>query len=351
MRAVRVVGAFAVIALTAVSAFAAPKVYVAAGTPAQVKLPETLKRIAVVEFTAKDAPSQPYAGIAASRLNSELASAPDKPFQLLDRTHLKGVLAEQDLGASGVTDSESAIKAGKMLNVDAIIFGSVHAEKSEEIVDKPGNAIVSRVSPVGGGGSMSVRRSALVNVTFNMVHPETGEQLVTRSISRSYDSEAAPKAGGAAGLLKKALGGRGATPSGEAIVNDLIEECVAEFAGLIVTHYDVYEYTLATSRGTRTGNTFAEGGDFKTAAQQLKAAMAADPKDAAAVFNLAIVTLALNDSKEASTLLDKAVVLKTDKKWIQVRQQVAELLKACDTTQFRPATAGEVAAYKSSLKN
>jgi thioredoxin-like negative regulator of GroEL len=176
-----------------------------------------------------------------------------------------------------------------------------------------------------------------------MVHPETGEQLVTRSISRSYDSS---KGGG---LLKKAVGG-GSTPSGEAIVNDLIEQCVSEFAGLIVPHYDVYEYSLASSKATKTGNAFAEGGDFKTAAEQFKAAMAAKPKDAAVVFNLAIAMLALNDPQAASELLDKAVILKTDKKWIRVRQQLVEILKA-EAVQFRPASASEIATYKSSLKD
>jgi tetratricopeptide (TPR) repeat protein len=325
-------------------ASAASKVYVAAGTPAQVKLPAGIKRIAVVEFTAKDAVSQPYAGIAASRLNSVLAAAPESSFQLLDRTHLRGVLAEQDLGASGVTDSDSAIKAGKMLNVDAIIFGSVHAEKSEEAARSSAAGITRSVPYVGGlgGSGSSIRRSALVNVTFNMVHPETGEQIVTRSISRSYDSS---KGGG---LLKKVVGG--STPSGEAIVNDLIEQCVAEFAGLIAPHYDVYEYSLASSKGTKTGNAFAEGGDFKTAAEQFKAAMQANPKDSAAVFNLAIATLALNDPQAASELLDKAVILKTDKKWIRVRQELVEILKA-EAVQFRPANTNEIAAYKSSLKD
>jgi curli biogenesis system outer membrane secretion channel CsgG len=345
MRSLRAVVVLAFVVAFALPAFAATKVYVAAGTPAQVKLPEGLKRIAIVQFTAKDSLSQPYAGIAAARLNSVLAATPDCPFQLLDRTHMKGVLAEQDLGASGVTDSDTAIKAGKMLNVDAIIFGSVHAEKSEEVAHNSSGGITKSVPYVGGigGGSPSVRRSALVNVTFNMVHPETGEQLVTRSISRSYDSDK----GGSP--LKGVFPG-GKTPSGEAIVNDLIEQCVAEFAGLIVAHFDTYEYTLASSSKTKTGNTFAEGGDIKTAAAQYKLAMEADPKDSAAVFNLAIASLALNDPQAATTLLDKAVMLKTDKKWIQVRQQVAELTKA-EGVQFRPATTSEIATYKSSLKN
>jgi tetratricopeptide (TPR) repeat protein len=333
----------AVVGLGVANGYSATKVYVAAGTPAQVKIPATIKRIAVVEFTPRDEPSRAYAGIAAARLNSMLASAPDTPYQLLDRTHLKGVLAEQDLGASGVTDSATAIKAGKMLNVDAIIFGSVHAETTDQIEEKPSLRISGGGVPSVGGKS-SLRRSALVNVTFNMVQPETGEVITTRSISRSYDSS---KSGGS--LLKKVMPG-GGPPSGDAIINDLIEQCVAEFGGLIAPHYDVYEFELGSSRGTKTGNTFAEAGDFATAAKQYETAIGANPKDHAAVYNLAVAKLALNDAKAAMELFDKAVMLKADKKYIKARQQVAEVLKADGGVQFRPATVGEIADAKSRLK-
>lgn len=346
MRGMRAVLVLTVVSLGAVAAHGATKVYVAAGSPAQVKLPPTIKRVAVVEFTAKDRPSEAYAGIAAARLNSLLAATPDSPFQLVDRTHLKGVLAEQDLAASGVSDPAAAAKAGKLLNADAIIFGSVHAEKSEQVVESPAVAISSRL-PIGG--KSSIQRSALVNVTFNMVQPETGEVITTRSISRSYDSSKAG-GGGAGALIKKVMPG-GSAPSGEAIVNDLIEQCVAEFGSLIAPHQEIYEIQLGSSSGTKAANTFAEAGDFSSAAEQYKAAMQANPKDHVAVFNLAVATLALNDSQAASKLLDKAVVLKADKYYIRFRQQLAEILKASDAAQFRPAAASEIAAYKSSLKD
>jgi tetratricopeptide (TPR) repeat protein len=333
----------AVVGLSVADACGATKVYVAAGTPAQVKIPANIKRIAVVEFTPRDEPSRAYAGIAAARLNSLLASAPDTPYQLLDRTHLKGVLAEQDLGASGVTDSATAVKAGKMLNVDAIIFGSVHAETTDQIEEKPSVRIGGGGIPSVGGKS-SLRRSALVNVTFNMIQPETGEVITTRSISRSYDSS---KSGG--GLLKKVMPG-GGPPSGDAIINDLIEQCVAEFGGLIAPHYEVYEFELGSSRGTKTGNTFAEAGDFATAAKQYEAAMGSNAKEHAAVYNLAVARLALNDAKAATELFDKAVTLKADKKYIKGRQQVVEILKQGEGVQFRPASNSEIAAAKSRLK-
>lgn len=342
MRSARAVLAALAVCVVAVAAQAADKVYVAADVPAAVQVPLTVKRLAVVEFTAKDSGSQPYAGIAAGRLNSVLSGAPGGRYEMVDRTHLKGVLAEQDLGASGVTDSNSAIKAGKMLNVDAIIFGSVHAERSEETITKPRVNMPGPIPTMGGGSE--TRRSALVNVSFNMVQPETGAVITTRSVSRSYDSS---KAGGS--LLKKVTGG-GQAPSPEAIVNELIEQCVAEFAGQVSPHADVFEIQLAGSRNTKVGTTFATGGDWDGAAKQYQAACEKDPKDVAAVFDLAIAKLMLNDPKAAVELLDKAIVLKQDKKYIEIKLKVAQLAKA-EGALFRPATGDEAAACKGNLKD
>lgn len=343
MRSLCAVLVFAAVSLSSAFVQAAPpKVYVAANVPSQVKLAPTIKRIAVVEFTAKDTPSQPYASIAAGRLNNVLAEAPGTPYEMVDRTHLKGVLAEQDLGASGVTDSSSAIKAGKMLNVDAIIFGSVHAERSEEVSEKPRTNLPGPMASLGGGSQ--VRRSALVNVTFNMIQPETGAVITTKSISRSYDSS---KGGG---LLKKIMPG-GKAPSAEAIVNDLIEQCVAEFGGQIAPHADIIEIQLASSTGTKVGNTFADAGDWSSAASQFKAATEKDARDHASVFNLGVATLMLNDPKAANDLFDKAIVLKQDKKYIQVKQQISQTLRDTEGVKFRPATAAEAAAFKGHLND
>lgn len=340
MQSARVAGA--VLFLTCVFSSVcggATKVYVAASQPPEVALPDSVKRIAVVEFTAKDSQSHAYGDIAAARLNSLLASVPNGRFELIDRTHLKGVLAEQDLGATGVTDSGTAVKAGKLLNADAIVFGTVHVETSQETIEKPAVHVGGYVPTIGGGNS--VRRSAVVNVTFNMVQPETGKVIATRSVSRSYDSQ---KAGGKG--LKKFLPGR-SSPSTESVVNDLIEDCVQEFGGRIASHVDVYEFDLASSRGSKAGLAFAEGEDYEAAARQFETATKKDSKDHAALYNLALMKLMLNEPKEAVDLLDRAVTIKMDKKYIRARQQVAEMLKVSPQAQFRPASTAEVARFKS----
>jgi curli biogenesis system outer membrane secretion channel CsgG len=341
MHLARVIGLTIVnICILAAACGGATKVYVAVSQPPEVPLPDSVKRIAVVEFATKDSQSHAYGGIAAARLNSLLASAPGSKFELIDRTHLKGVLAEQDLGASGVTDSSTAIKTGKLLNADAIVFGTVHVETSTDTVEKP-TVNVNGYIP-GVGSKNTVRRSAVVNVTFNMVEPETGKVLATRSVSRSYDSE---KAGGNKGL-KKLVSGGGAPASTESVVNNLIEDCVDEFGGRVAVHVDVYEFELMTPRGSKAGNTFAEGGDFAGAAKQYELATKADAKDHAAFYDLAIMKLMLNEPKVALDMLDQVIAMKTDKKYIQTRQRLAEVLKNTTEAQFRPATTGEIGRFK-----
>lgn len=177
-----------------------------------------------------------------------------------------------------------------------------------------------------------------------MVQPETGAVITTKSISRSYDSSK----GGS--LLKKILPG-GSTPSPEAIINDLIEQCVAEFAGLIAPHADILEVTLASSMGTKVATTFAEGGDWSSAVTQYQAVVTKDPKDHAATFDLGVAKLMLNDAKTATEMFDRAIELKADKGYITFKMQLSQTLKATEGVQFRPATSAEASAAKGRLKS
>ena len=54
-------------------------------------------------------------------------------FRVLERAQLEKILAEQQLGASGVIDASTAAEIGKGIGVDAIIIGSVAATQSGSI--------------------------------------------------------------------------------------------------------------------------------------------------------------------------------------------------------------------------
>lgn len=54
-------------------------------------------------------------------------------FKVIERTQLDKILAEQELGISGLIDVSTAAKLGKGIGVDAIIMGSVAATRSGSI--------------------------------------------------------------------------------------------------------------------------------------------------------------------------------------------------------------------------
>lgn len=57
----------------------------------------------------------------------------DEGIEVLDRKHLKEVLAEQKLALSGLTDPEQAIKVGKLLNVDLFVVVEAEPQKKKAL--------------------------------------------------------------------------------------------------------------------------------------------------------------------------------------------------------------------------
>lgn len=64
-------------------------------------------------------------------LNTEFARAPI--FQLVERSRLETLLKEQELQLSGITNAESAAKAGNVLNVQKVVFGSIGKYDSDYV--------------------------------------------------------------------------------------------------------------------------------------------------------------------------------------------------------------------------
>jgi curli biogenesis system outer membrane secretion channel CsgG len=62
-------------------------------------------------------------------LASELVST--KAFQVLERKELDAVLGEQDLGASGRVDKNTAAKIGKIKGAKYLVSGTVSAFEEE----------------------------------------------------------------------------------------------------------------------------------------------------------------------------------------------------------------------------
>jgi len=82
------------------------------------------KMIAVVDFTDLQGNVTELGRFLAEEFSVAFAGA-GKGFEVVDRTHLKSILAEHKLSATGIIDPQTARKLGQVVGVDALITGTI----------------------------------------------------------------------------------------------------------------------------------------------------------------------------------------------------------------------------------
>ncbi len=82
------------------------------------------KTIAVVDFTDLQGNITELGRFLAEELSSELVSA-GRPFEVVDRMHLRTILSEHKLSLTGLIDPKTVKKLGQVSGVDAIVIGTV----------------------------------------------------------------------------------------------------------------------------------------------------------------------------------------------------------------------------------
>lgn len=82
------------------------------------------KTVAVVDFTDLEGNVTQLDRFIAEEFSVALAGA-GKGFRVIDRTHLKSIIKEHKLSATGLIDPEAARKLGKIAGVDALLTGTL----------------------------------------------------------------------------------------------------------------------------------------------------------------------------------------------------------------------------------
>lgn len=82
------------------------------------------KTIAVVDFTDLQGNVTELGRFLAEEFSVALAGA-GKGFEIVDRTHLKSIIAEHKLSSTGIIDPQTARKLGKIAGVQALIAGTI----------------------------------------------------------------------------------------------------------------------------------------------------------------------------------------------------------------------------------
>jgi len=159
-------------------------------------------------------------------LTNELAGT--EKFRVVERSKLGHVLDEQDLGASGRVDKNSAAKIGKLTGARYLVMGTVSA--FTENSSGGGGGLSFKGFSVGGKKS-----DAYMAVDLRVVDTTTGEVAFTRTVearSTSYGIHGSGYVNGLSGGLGKYEN----TPTGKAIRACLME--ITDYLGCVMVDKD-----------------------------------------------------------------------------------------------------------------
>jgi curli biogenesis system outer membrane secretion channel CsgG len=189
-------------------------------------------RIGVLRFT-NNTRAYWWSGSTASELQdmliNELAST--KAFQVLERRELKSVLSEQQLSESGLVESSTKLKLGKIKGARYLIAATVSA--FDESTESSGGGIHYRGFSFGGD-----KKKAYIAVDLKVIDAETGEVTDSRTVEAN-STAGGMKISGPSGLVPGLSGGlskQEKTPVGK-----VIRGCIIEIT-------DYLECSLASSK-------------------------------------------------------------------------------------------------------
>ena len=291
--------------------------------PAQVDVPEAVKKVAIAEFSAGNSREERYGEIASDKLSSHLdeANRQHGRYVLVDRRNLKKIMDERDLQVA-ISDTGTAVKAGQLAGVDAVIYGSVKASAQHMKVSKKEPTIGSRGMPeLVEKWHTKLVVSAVI--TFTLDDIRSGKTLVTKTFDESYDSDKDKGNSGFAAMI--GLESKEDHKSEIEAANVLIDKCVSKFVGMIspVTVSEKYKLAKGKSKLVASGNKLAAAEDYDGAMEAYKEALSANPEDDAACFNIGLLYERQGKLKEAGEYYGKAVRMNPDNaSYIEARKRV-----------------------------
>jgi curli biogenesis system outer membrane secretion channel CsgG len=319
--------------------------------PADIHMPG-VRTLAVADFQGAERSGSQIA----TQLQSYLKET--EHFDLVERDQLRRVLDEQKLGMAGVVNEETAVEVGKLLGVEALIFGEVTIYEVEP--DERGTEKVAREEGTGKyewveqkniftGKKHKVKKEIMktvlvdqhyrirrgtVAINFRVVSVQTGELLAVHSDSKSYNSGKVVE--GSRQTLK---------PQGE-ILSELSEKICKDFVWKIAPHYSNETRYVESGKGKiATGKKYAESGLWPEAIEMWQQAIVETPKEAAGYYNLGVACEIRGDYDQAESYYKQAVAIKTEKRYLEsiqrVRKAREEYRKLQQQIEERDAEEGE----------
>ncbi len=304
--------------------------------PAAVDMPDIYK-LAIVDFTG---PSLAGSQIA-TMLQSMLMQT--NHYEIMERENLKRILEEQNLGMAGIVDQATAVEAGKMLGVDALVFGQVTTyevppdkKTIKKIKEKKFTGKYETVEEKDKEGKVVKKKKKIyedvwidreywiregnVAINFRVVKVETGQLLAAHSDSKSYNSEEEKSFWASVTNSQAQL-----KPAGD-ILNDLSKNICEKFVKMIAPYYVVEKRIIEPGEGKiDKGKKFAEAGLWPEARKLWMEALREFPQEPAVFYNIGLACEMQGDLDEAESAYLQATSLKDKKLYIE---SVARIRKA-----------------------
>ncbi len=297
--------------------------------PPEVSL-GNITKIAVAEFEGEKG-----SGTQASYKLTEFLTKTQR-FTILEREKIDKILQEQGFSLTGAIDQATAVEIGRLLGVDALIFGSVTTYKIE---DEKGTRKVEK--KVGTGEYRTVKyyniftkkeeerqeeikktvlvdenylkRKGVVSISFKVVDVKTGQLLAVKSLTQDKKYES--------------VEGKGTIPPADEILSDLLSKITFEFAGMIAPMKITVTRELEKgSELVNKGITFAKNGLWEKARKSWEDALKVEPANPAIYYNLGVAYEQKGDFFTAKEMYSKAVDLNPKEKYMKALKTVEDIL-------------------------
>lgn len=266
-----------------------------------------LNRIVVLEFQGDQG------RLVSSSLTSQLWK--NEFYTVVDRTSLSGELqlASHEESPQHDVNLHELLASVRAQGIDGVLTGEVLEYRCE---DKRVRRIAGAAANGGGGlgqnrtgasGSTgelrdNLLREGVVTISFRLIDVESGEIRAAQQVTHRYSGD------------QEAVGER--LPSQEEVLEQLTQKCLADIVGMLAPHEATSTIQLAASdvwtrgrREVKEGNRHAVEGNWDLAEEQWKAALEIEPRNHAALFNLAVAADHRHDYTAAEDLAMQALRL------------------------------------------
>lgn len=325
---------------------AGPSVGIQVMKPASIDMPGVGK-IAVADFQGRDRSGSQVA----TTLQSMLLKT--EHFQILERDKLRRILEEQNLGMSGVVDEATAARVGRLLGVDALIFGEVTMYDIEDkqmektVMERRGTGKyrTEEVKDEKTGEVKKVKKEIYeevpvkkkywvrlgnVAVNFRVVNTETGVLLAAHSESGSYDSEKTRS------FLEVISDTRKLKPKSE-ILSTLSNNICKKFARMIAPYFVEEKRIIEPGRGRflEAGFKFARAGLWPEAMDSWRSAIDEAPSNPTAHYNLGLAYEVEGFLEDAEACYRRAVGLSQKKLYMEALSRIRDAQEEQERLQMQ----------------